>query len=251
MEVGAAGNKNNMKIDMLIGSLSVSLLVALPTKAQGTFQNLNFESADLSAIPAGQYGGLVPIASALPGWGATVDGVAVTQIFQNNYTITGPSVDIFGPNWNSVNPGIIDGNYTVFLQSVAVPGETDDASISQSGAIPSGTESIQLKAWSVQATPEFSVSFDGNNLSAVALSTGQSASGQEYTVDGFNVAAYSGDSGQLQIATFVPSGNGQSEVEFDDIAFSPQAVPEPDPLALTGIGAVLFALYRRFAPKRQ
>jgi hypothetical protein len=40
-------------------------------------------------------------------------------------------------------------------------------------------------------------------------------------------------------------------VVLDDIAFSTQAIPEPSPLALTGVGALVFALYRRFAPKRK
>jgi hypothetical protein len=49
-------------------------------------------------------------------------------------------------------------------------------------------------------------------------------------------------------ADFVTSG--ASWLGLDDIAFSTQAVPEPNPLALTGIGALLFALFRRFAPKQ-
>jgi hypothetical protein len=234
-----------------IVSVSVAwLITGLWAQAQGTFQNLDFESANLSPIPSGQYGGEVTITSALPGWSASIGGVPVTQVVQNNYTITGPSVDILGPAWNALYPGIIDGNYTVFLQSLEVPGTIDYASISQTGMIPGGAESLQLKAWSVQTTPGFSVSFGGNILSGIALSTGQSPSGQTYTLYGFNIASYGGDSGQLTITATVPSGYGQSEVEFDDISFSSQAVPEPSPLALTGVGALVFALYSRCVTKR-
>jgi hypothetical protein len=47
------------------------LAVALSVHGQGTFQNLDFESANLAPIAAGQLGVEVPIASALPGWSAS------------------------------------------------------------------------------------------------------------------------------------------------------------------------------------
>ena len=82
----------------------------------------------------------------------------------------------------------------------------------------------------------------------MAISSGESPSGQPYTVYGVNVTPYEGQSGQLEFTAF--GGNAPSQIELDDISFSTQAVPEPNPLALTGVGALLFALYRRFAPKR-
>jgi hypothetical protein len=50
-----------------------------------------------------------------------------------------------------------------------------------------------------------------------------------------------------------PTSNGEyspSLLELDDITFSPGAVPEPSALALTGIGGLLFALYRRIKQRR-
>ena len=45
--------------------------------------------------------------------------------------------------------------------------------------------------------------------------------------------------------------NNYNSLLLDDISFSPTSViPEPEPLALMSIGGLLFALYRRFAPKR-
>jgi hypothetical protein len=227
-----------------------TLLAAIPAQAQGTFQNLNFESANLTPIPSGQDGGEVPISSALPGWSGDIGDTPVTQVLQNNYTLGQAGIDIFGPNWNSADPGIIDGNYTVFLQAGQAPGgiATDNASLWQDGTIPANTESLVLKAWSFRPNAPFSVSFNGNVLSPFALSTGQSASGQNYTLYGYNIAAYAGQTGQLELTA--PFGTTPSWVEFDDISFSTQTVPEPSPLALTGVGALLFALCRRFAPKR-
>jgi hypothetical protein len=213
---------------------------ALAAKTQGTFQNLDFELANPVPVQNPILPGEVTFASALPDWNGSINGTPVTTALFNNYTLGAPSIDVFGPGWSSVNPGVIDGDYTVFLQSIA-SGATGIASISQSGTIPTGAESLQLKAWSFQPTAQFSVSFDGNTLFPITLSTGQTASGQGYTLYGFNVSPYAGDSGQLQITSTVPSGNGISWVEFDDIAFSTTAVPEPGVITLLGIGGLAFA----------
>ncbi len=93
------------------------------------------------------------------------------------------------------------------------------------------------------------MSFDGNTLSPVVLSSGQTAAGQPYTVYGVNIALYAGQTGQLEFTAGF-NNSGPSWTELDDIMFSPTTVPEPSPLALTGIGGLLFALYRRLAPKR-
>ena len=112
--VAAFRAETAMKFHIAIFAAAFSCSVS----GQSTFQNLDFESADLPPISAGQYGWGVSIASALPGWSASINGVPVTQVFQNNYTLGEASIDILGPNWNSVDPGIIDGDYTVFLRSV-------------------------------------------------------------------------------------------------------------------------------------
>jgi hypothetical protein len=62
-----------------------------------------------------------------------------------------------------------------------------------------------------------------------------------------NISAWGGQTAQLTVT--VPGGYGN--YVFDDFSFSTSAVPEPSALALTAIGGLLFALCRRFAPKRQ
>ena len=47
-----------------------------------------------------------------------------------------------------------------------------------------------------------------------------------------------------------PSG-AFADTEIDGISFSPGAVPETSSLLLSGIGGVLFAMYRRFAVRRK
>jgi hypothetical protein len=219
--------------------LSAVMLAGLSAAAQGSFQNLDFESASLA--PTSGFGGNVPIGSALPGWSATIGGVAVTQVLQNNYTLGEAFIDILGPGWNYINPGIIDGNYTVYLQ--AFDSTQGNVSIWQSGTIPANALSLQFKTWKFQPTSAFSVTFNGNSLSPVVLSSGQSASGQTYDVYGANIGAYAGQTGSLEFTALV-SGYGESATEFDDITFSPTSVPEPNTLAIIVMGGVAVAARR-------
>lgn len=223
------------------------LATALSVHCQGTFQNLDFESATLSPVPAGQFGGEVSITAALPGWSGEIGDTPVSQVLQNNSTTGAASIDILGPNWGG-NPGIIDGNYSVFLQAGAPdgPGSENSTSIWQTGTVPADSESLQVKAWSYFPNAPFSVSFNGNTLLPVALSTGQSPSGQAYTLYGFNIASYASQTGQLQLSAIF-SDSGPSWTEFDDITFSTQVVPEPSVVALTAIGGLLFGARRWFA----
>jgi len=215
---------------------------------QGTFQNLDFESANLPPVPAGQFGGPVPIASALPGWSAEYGTTPITQVLQNNYTISAASVDIFSPDW-SYAEGIIDGSYTVYLQPGSTPAGDGDysTSIFQTGTISTTAKSLDLKEWTTGIPPSqdpissFSVSFNGTTLTPTLLSTGKGTSGQPYNLYGFNIAPYAGVTGQLELTALL-----DGSVEFDDITFSPNGVPEPGPFVLSGIAGLLFAAYGRF-----
>jgi hypothetical protein len=243
-ESGLRAADDPVKMTKLIAGFSIVFLAMLSAHAQGPFQNLDFESANLSPIPSGQYGGDVPITSALPGWSASIGGVQVTQVLQNNSTIGTASIDILGPNLNSVEPGIIDGNYTVFLQAFNVG--QGNMSLWQNGTVPANARSLQFSAWSyLPPFAAFTVSFDGNTLSAVLLSSGQTAAGQPYSVYGVNIAPYADETGQLEF-TSLANNNGPSWIELDDILFSTTPVPEPNILALTTIGWLLFGARKWF-----
>src|SRR6185295_16566553 len=111
---------------------------------QGTFQNLDFESANVPDIPQGQNGGFVPTNQALPGWSAYLGGNQVNEIGHNGFSTGGAIVSIQGPHWLSSQ--ILQGQYTVSLAAVynplGVPGFTDDAAIGQTGQIPLGAKSL-------------------------------------------------------------------------------------------------------------
>jgi hypothetical protein len=236
----------------IIGWLAIAVVV-LPTHAQGTFQNLDFEQAGLylTPVPSGQFGGEVPVSSALPDWTAYLGNVQQTQALQNNYTAGTASINILGPDWGSglgQSPSmIIDGSYTVMLQAGTEPGNMNvyvSASIAQNGTVPLTAQSVEFKAWALTGPTAPSIYFNGNSLPPVVIS-----STPNFTLYGANISPYAGQSGQLEFTA--GTGSGPDWILLDDISFSTGAVPEPNPLTLTGIGGLLFALYRRVAQKRE
>ncbi len=214
---------------------------ALSIQAQ-TFQNLNFEQANPVIVPppATFYPYDVTAASALPFWIAYLGTVQQTEVLQNAMTYSQASVDIFGPNYPAASsppevlaPGTIVGNYSVLLQAGNEPDSPTDvsASIAQTGVIPLGTQSLEFDAW-VPPSTGFSVSFDGNNLSPVAIGTGPN-----YTVYGVNISSYAnGQPATLEFSALY-TGLGLSMLGLDDITF---VTPEPSIVALTAIGGLLF-----------
>src|SRR5262245_44071430 len=91
------------------------LLAAFSSLAQGTFQNLDFESATVAPIPAGQSDYFVTFDEALPGWTGFVGTNQATYVWQNDVSLGAPNIAILGPYW-SYNT-IISGQYSVLLQA--------------------------------------------------------------------------------------------------------------------------------------
>jgi hypothetical protein len=228
-----------MRLRMKLALAAFAGGVSLSALAQGTFQNLDFE--DANPIAAGMNGPFseVTAASAFPYWTVTVGGVQQTEVPEDGSSIGTPLVFLIGPPPGG-NP--IDGSYSVdFYSSVLA------VSIEQTGVIPPGTQSLLFEAkGEAYGQVGLDVSIGNQNIPFAAVGTGPN-----YTLYGANISAWAGQNEEL---TFSALGNatGPSMWLIDDISFSPNAtVPEPSPLALAGIGGVLFALYRRYAPERR
>jgi len=238
-ESGLRGDDDPMKTTKLIAGFSVALLAVFSAQAQGSFQNLNFESADLTPVPAGQGGGLVPISEGLPGWTGYLGSDQVTQVLQNNLTLGNASIDILGPNWSY--GGIIQGQYTVVLQPGADPfgsGQEVSASISQTALVPANAKSLEFEA---VISSSFSVSLGGQNLSLSAWGTGAN-----YTLYGGIIPSL--DAGQVETLTITALAGPNSADSFDAFVFSTtEPTPEPSIVALTAIGGLLFGARKRFA----
>ena len=211
---------------LILCALLVFLVCATGVNAVSPFQNLDFQSANLSEIPAGQFGGNVPITNALPFWTGYLGTNRVTQALHNSITLGNVSIDILGPNWDA-SPLIL-GQYTVMLQSGGNPfgGGAANAAIAQVGLVPVNTQSILLDVIGTN----FSLSFSGQ---IIPLST--VGSGLNYTVYGGNVSVFAGQVGELRVSTFNPDGTA---IELGPITFSTQAIPEQSSVSLL-LGGVL------------
>ena len=122
---------------------------------------------------------------------------------------------------------IIQGQYTVGLDS----GVGFDVTTSQTGFVPTGTQSLQFKA----RAASFSVSLGGQNLNLIALGIGPN-----YTLYGADASAYAGQTETLAVTSTGFDGGGY----FDSFVFSPSPIPEPNTLALGALGGALMGLWR-------
>jgi hypothetical protein len=220
---------------------------AFSMEAQGTFQNLDFESATIPASTA--VDSPVSISEAIPDWnGYFTSGTTTlpaTQAIYDGISTGGGEISIVDSMvYSSFAP--VQGNYAVILFGGPLVGPVlYSASISQTGTIPPGTESLLMDARSFGGTPI--VAINGQPISMAPVQRFPN-----YTVYGGNISSFAGSIDTLSFTAPAPTISSPTEFFLDDISFSPTAVaPEPDPLILTGIGGVLFALYRRFAVKRQ
>jgi hypothetical protein len=202
-------------------SLILTSIVALRStsvNAQSAFQNLNFEAAQVSGS-----GGVVSTSSALPDWSVFYGSTQQTQMGYNLVSLGTVNVTLL----NAAN-GAIDGNYSVFLQGGEGNGGPASASISQTGLIPVGMQTLF---------------FEGNGYGPLDVLVGNQSvsfsavgSGANYTLYAADISAWAGDT---ELLTFLaPSSGGLNDWELDDISFS--AVPEPSMVALSAIGGLLF-----------
>ncbi len=217
----------------------LELASSFAVQGQNVFQDLDFESAVLSPAPAGQFPSLVAINAALPGWTGYLGTEQQTQVEYNVRTLGAANIAVLGPTWSTSDPGVIDGNYGVLLQAGAVPdGYTGNASIEQTGTIPANAESMQFKCWENGNLSDLGISFSGNSLTPFLTS-----SGSTYNTYSVNIEPYAGQTGVLEFSAIFDS-QGATWINLDDIAFSPNAVPEPNTLALILMGGLALAARR-------
>jgi hypothetical protein len=127
----------------------------------------------------------------------------------------------------------IDGNYSIELY-----GGREDISLSQTGLIPAGTQSLLFEGSWFSEGPDPNVSIGNDNLTLFPVGQG---------LYGANVSAWAGQAEELKFTVRWDYG----PYFFDDISFSPGAVPEPSPALLTGITGTAFGVWRFLCFKRK
>jgi hypothetical protein len=160
-------------------------------------------------------------------WSAFSGANQLSLVDYNPSTLGVPaSVDLVGSNAD-----VIDGNFSVLLSG--------DGSISQTGLVPSGTESLLFDATSYDVTPSsLLVSLGGENLSYTAVSSSTNSSGLSYNVYAANISAFAG---KIETLTFAVAPGFMG---LDDIEFSPEIIPEPSAASLLFLGGGIFMCLR-------
>ena len=208
--------------------LLLALLVSLSLCAfgQGTFRNLDFESASLPIVIPGQSGGVVPVAVSLPGWTTYIGSSQAGGVFHNDISIGAASISIIGPQWNYSD--ILEGSYMVLLQPQYPTGSPVPA-IAQTGTVPASAMSVRF-----YGLAGFAVSFAGQTIPISQLDTTPN-----YNIYGGDISMFANQTGELRF-----TGGGY----LDMIHFSAQAVPEPSMFGLFGFSALRLGWQLRRKP---
>ena len=211
--------------------LVVALFIAVQNgQAQG-FVNLNFESANVSGFSPNSSD--VPISSALPGWSGAYGSTPVSQVWYDGISLGGTIISVVDNKVSDSSFDPIQGVYSAYLFG----GSSDAAAISQTGLVPTGTKSLQVKIQS-RGTP-FNVTLGGQTLNLIPLQTSSA-----FTLYGADISSSAGLTEALSFTSPTTAGVPPNFLEVDGVVFSPSSVPEPCTWALLLCGAVLFGVAR-------
>ena len=201
--------------------LMLSLAGLILGYSQG-FINLDFESARIIPdVASGYYPYAIAVSNAVPGW-------SVFGSTQGDITYNDPAV---GSSWVFLlasNGWAISGNYSIALQGGFSP---YPATISQTGLVPLGTESLFFEAQSSAHATSLIVSLGGQQLNISTVATGPN-----YTLYGADITAFAGQNDELM---FSAPSTGVNNWNIDNIQFSSSAVPEPGEFSLAALGILL------------
>jgi hypothetical protein len=221
-------------------ALITFLVAAYLTLAQGTFQNLGFESATLVPIP-GDPDIRVQFAPALPAWNGYIGSAQQDAALYNWAFLDSSGIAILDAAADSapipvIHGRLIQGEFTALLMAGFALGTFDpsDTTLAQAGFIPVGTESLFFRA----DTPypgSFAVTLGGQPLSLITIGTDANS-----TIYGADIHAWAGQSAQLAFTVFAQRPHVSNVYLFlDDIRFSNVPIPEPNSVGLLGVAALL------------
>jgi hypothetical protein len=220
-----------MKCPYRIGFLAglALLLSAAVSPGQGSFENLDFESAHIIPIADGPYGPFsIATSNALPGWSAYFGASQQTVMFYNGHTVATTSVALFADTRQE-----LAGHCSVFLQG-GISSFPPAASIAQTGVVPAAAQSILFFAKQMSSSAAvLLVSLGAQNLSLVEMSSTQS-----YTVYGADISAFAGQTTVLTL-TAPAITDDSNQWLIDNIEFSNQAIPEPGVVGISMVGVLL------------
>lgn len=227
MRWGGLGSSSLVRVSVVLFSFVQFL------RAQ-TFTNLDFEASYVVSSYPTSYGFDTGRAR-VPGWTAYHAWEAAnypggTELWYNNETLDAANASLLGVSY--WRPAIV-GNYSVLLKGGTAPSAqygTNGVGLGQVGQVPADAKSISF----IGLNQNFlQVSFGGQRLSFFPLNS----SGIR-TRYGADISGYAGQVGELLFHLPISSGFESIEGFLDHIRFSPEAIPEPSVLGLSGICAL-------------
>ena len=204
-------------------AVAISMVFLSPTFGQGTFQNLDFESASFVPIPGDPY--RVEFGPALPGWTGYINGQKQTAIIPNGIPLGSTPIPFITVTTQPSLGYVLEGSHTL-----AYSGGFDSfgnwvlVSLAQTGQVPSDAQSLRFLALGYPA-----VLLDGHYLPPVALGSGPSPT----TLYGVDISTFAGQAVELRFSI------GPGIDYLDGIQFSNQPIPEPSTVGLFALGALL------------
>jgi hypothetical protein len=224
--------------------VSGMILLSVSARAQTPFQNLDFESAqvpdvlDFSHIFA-------PFSQALPGWVGYFGTNPVSQAVVNTVSLGTYNISILGHN---TSPGLtlLDGNWSAVIQAGSVPPAPPlSATLAQTGFIPAGTLSLQMRVGEIGQT----------DINDMVVTLGGQAITMRHLPSGFyagDISQFAGQTAELRITVLPAPLQSNSSLELDDIVFSPQPVPEPTTITALALMALIARMgHERMRPTDQ
>jgi hypothetical protein len=199
------------------------LILVAGVHAQGTFRNLDFESAQLPPVPRGQSGGFVSAVDGIPGWipyyNSGPNLLPGSSLSHNGLSLGGAALFIHGPD--DFPERIIEGDYSVELVTNFYC-DCTSVGIGQTGQLPPGVETLLVSSDDPLGVQ---ISFDGRLLQFSRL--GSRTNHFAYGIYGADISLYAGKIGELRLLA-----TGMSRGLIDDIRFGFLPVGGRDPDAL-------------------
>jgi hypothetical protein len=229
---------------------ALALVAATAATAQGAFQNLNFEMADVSNPDSLSR---VPFSNAFPYWQAS--GVydvppgppsTLAHAYYNATDLDQMTIGIYDSAGPAGHP--VFGNYTAYIEADLGSIRQGYITLTQTGVIPSGAKSLRFDSTSYSSlagvSAQLSFNLNGTPVPSIPLDIEPT-----YVLWGADISVYAGSSAQIGFtvqAQYPFPGTSDPHVfvgvGLDNISFSAVAVPEPRGLGLAACALLLAAL---------
>jgi hypothetical protein len=231
------------KYAMWLGIAAIGSVGTSVSSASAVFQNLDFEQATITNVQS-TMGAFIEPGPALPDWTPMEDNNPVAQFPTSSFPQV-TYIQLVSDNTFEHTSGStpIQGNFSVELSAYAggTPGQSQSASISQTGAVPTGTQTIDFLVRDPSGGVDDSIPTVTLNSTLIPIVPLSNNAG---------IITYAGDvslfAGTVPTLTFaaIASGPIQNVYDLDSISFSTTPLPEPTAAGLVFISSILLAARR-------